>query len=219
MRLVFLGAPGAGKGTQAEKLAALISVPHISTGDIFRLAIKQESELGKKVKAYTGTGKLVPDALVLDVVADRLKEDDCKKGYILDGFPRTLPQAKALDDTLRMMHEKLDAVLYFAVPDNVVIERLSGRRACPSCGANYHIKTLPSARGELCEKCEAKLIQREDDKPETVKKRLEVYHRETADLIKYYRNDSLLKEVNGNQNIENIFNELKQKIGGTFLSR
>ena len=212
MRLVFLGAPGAGKGTQAEKLAALISVPHISTGDIFRTAIKQESELGRKVKAYTGAGKLVPDALVLDVVADRLKKDDCKKGYILDGFPRTLPQAKALDDTLRMMHEKLDAVLYFAVPDNVVIERLSGRRACPSCGANYHIKTLPSARGELCEKCGAKLIQREDDKPETVEKRLEVYHRETADLIKYYRNDSSLKRINGNQNIENIFNELKQEL-------
>jgi len=210
MRLVFLGAPGAGKGTQAEKLAGELSLPHISTGDIFRTNIKEGTALGKKVKEYTDSGRLVPDDLVVEVVADSLKKQDCREGYILDGFPRTMPQAEALDETLKRMDRKLDAAVYFAVPDEVVIERLSGRRVCPSCGANYHVVTLPSSKGSLCQKCGAKLIQRDDDRPETVKKRLDVYKKQTADLIEYYKRSMLLKEVNGDQSIDETYDELKK---------
>ena len=213
MRLVFLGAPGAGKGTQADELCRELKLPHISTGDIFRQQIADGTGLGKKVKEYTDSGRLVPDGLVIEIVADRLKKPDCADGYILDGFPRTLPQAEALSMTLNDMEQKLDAVVYFAVPDEVVIERLSGRRSCSSCGANYHIRTLPSAKGEACERCGAELVLRDDDRPETVKKRLEIYYRQTAELIDYYEKTGLLTKVNGNQTVGEIFSELKGVLG------
>ena len=215
MRLIFLGPPGAGKGTQAEKLAAHIAVPHVSTGDIFRQLQKEkeETELAREIKEFTDLGTLVPDELVIKVVAERIKKQDCSTGYILDGFPRTLAQANALDETLKAMGDRLDAALYFAVADEVVVDRLSGRRSCPVCAANYHVVTLASAASDMCEKCGAKLIRREDDEPETVKKRLEIYHRRTAPLIEYYRRQCVLKEIDGDKQIDEIFSELKETLG------
>jgi len=212
MRLVFLGPPGAGKGTQAEKLSARIGVPHISTGDIFRQIQKEQTELARKIKSFTDSGKLVPDELVISVVAERLKKRDCAGGYILDGFPRTLAQAKALDETLERAGARLDAAVYFAVADKIVVDRLSGRRSCPLCGANYHVLTLPSDAGDTCEKCGAKIIRRKDDEPDTVKKRLEVYHRRTAPLIEYYKSQGVLKTIDGNRRIDEIFSDLKETL-------
>ena len=205
MKIVMLGAPGAGKGTQAKMIASKYQVPHISTGDIFRANIKNGTELGKKAKEYMDQGLLVPDELTVDLVIDRLSQDDCKKGYILDGFPRTIPQAEALDAALAKRGEKMDFAIDVDVPDENIISRMSGRRACTGCGATYHIVYNPSKKGDTCEVCGETLILRDDDKPETVQKRLIVYHDQTQPLIDYYTGQNILKTVDGTQDMNDVF--------------
>lgn len=205
MKIVMLGAPGAGKGTQAKMIASKYQIPHISTGDIFRANIKNGTELGKKAKSYMDQGLLVPDELTVDLVIDRLANDDCKNGYILDGFPRTIPQAEALDAALAKLGEKMDYAIDVDVPDENIVSRMSGRRACTGCGTTYHIVYNPSKTGDLCEVCGEKLILRDDDKPETVQKRLNVYHDQTQPLIDYYTKQGILKAVDGTQDMNDVF--------------
>ena len=213
MKIVMLGAPGAGKGTQAKMIAAKYQIPHISTGDIFRANIKNGTELGKKAKSYMDQGLLVPDELTVDLVIDRLAQDDCKNGYILDGFPRTIPQAEALDAALAKLGEKMDYAIDVDVPDENIVSRMSGRRACTGCGATYHIVYNPSKKGECCEVCGEKLILRDDDKPETVQKRLNVYHGQTQPLIDYYTKQSILRTVDGTQDMNDVFAEIVKILG------
>ena len=213
MKIVMLGAPGAGKGTQAKMIAAKYQIPHISTGDIFRANIKNGTELGKKAKSYMDQGLLVPDELTVDLVIDRLAQDDCKNGYILDGFPRTIPQAEALDAALAKLGEKMDYAIDVDVPDENIVSRMSGRRACTGCGATYHIVYNPSKKGECCEVCGEKLILRDDDKPETVQKRLNVYHEQTQPLIVYYTKQSILRTVDGTQDMNDVFAEIVKILG------
>ena len=213
MKIVMLGAPGAGKGTQAKMIAAKYQIPHISTGDIFRANIKNGTELGKKAKSYMDLGLLVPDELTVDLVIDRLAQDDCKNGYILDGFPRTIPQAEALDAALAKLGEKMDYAIDVDVPDENIVSRMSGRRACTGCGATYHIVYNPSKKGECCEVCGEKLILRDDDKPETVQKRLNVYHEQTQPLIDYYTKQSILRTVDGTQDMNDVFAEIVKILG------
>ena len=213
MKIVMLGAPGAGKGTQAKMIAAKYQIPHISTGDIFRANIKNGTELGKKAKSYMDQGLLVPDELTVDLVIDRLAQDDCKNGYILDGFPRTIPQAEALDAALAKLGEKMDYAIDVDVPDENIVSRMSGRRACTGCGATYHIVYNPSKKGECCEVCGEKLILRDDDKPETVQKRLNVYHEQTQPLIDYYTKQSILRTVDGTQDMNDVFDEIVKILG------
>ena len=213
MKIVMLGAPGAGKGTQAKMIAAKYQIPHISTGDIFRANIKNGTELGKKAKAYMDQGLLVPDELTVDLVIDRLAQDDCKNGYILDGFPRTIPQAEALDAALAKLGEKMDYAIDVDVPDENIVSRMSGRRACTGCGATYHIVYNPSKKGDCCEVCGEKLILRDDDKPETVQKRLNVYHEQTQPLIDYYTKQSILRTVDGTQDMNDVFAEIVKILG------
>ncbi|MCD8398752.1 MAG: adenylate kinase [Lachnospiraceae bacterium] len=205
MKIVMLGAPGAGKGTQAKMIAAKYQVPHVSSGDIFRANIKNGTELGKKAKEYMDQGLLVPDELTVDLVIDRLSWEDCKNGYILDGFPRTIPQAKTLDEALEKIGEHLDYAIDVDVPDENIVTRMSGRRACVGCGATYHIVYNPSKKGENCEVCGDQLILRDDDKPETVQKRLSVYHEQTQPLIDYYAGQGILKSVDGTQDMNDVF--------------
>ena len=209
MKIVMLGAPGAGKGTQAKMIAAKYQIPHISTGDIFRANIKNGTELGKKAKSYMDQGLLVPDELTVDLVIDRLAQDDCKNGYILDGFPRTIPQAEALDAALAKLGEKMDYAIDVDVPDENIVSRMSGRRACTGCGATYN----PSKKGDCCEVCGEKLILRDDDKPETVQKRLNVYHEQTQPLIDYYTKQSILRTVDGTQDMNDVFAEIVKILG------
>ncbi len=212
MRIIMLGAPGAGKGTQAAKVAEAYHIPHISTGDIFRANIKGGTELGKKAKAYMDAGKLVPDELVCDLVADRIAQDDCKDGFILDGFPRTIPQAEALEEATAKLGTKMDYAVNVDVADEVIIERMSGRRACLKCGATYHIQyNAPKVEG-VCDHCGEALVLREDDKPETVKTRLEVYHKETQPLIDFYDNKKILVTVDGTLPMEEVFQAIKKSI-------
>ena len=213
MKIVMLGAPGAGKGTQAKMIAAKYQIPHISTGDIFRANIKNGTELGKKAKSYMDQGLLVPDELTVDLVIDRLAQDDCKNGYILDGFPRTIPQAEALDAALAKLGEKMDYAIDVHVPDENIVSRMSGRRACTGCGATYHIVYNPSKKGDCCEVCGEKLILRDDDKPETVQKRLNVYHEQTQPLIDYYTKQSILRTVDGTQDMNDVFAEIVKILG------
>ena len=205
MKIIMLGAPGAGKGTQAKMIASKYQVPHISTGYIFRANIKNGTELGKKAKEYMDQGLLVPDELTVDLVIDRLSQDDCSRGYILDGFPRTIPQAQALDGALAKRGEKMDYAINVDVPDENIVTRMSGRRACTGCGATYHIVHNPSKKGDICEVCGETLILREDDKPETVHKRLSVYHEQTQPLIDYYTEQGILKTVDGTQDMNDVF--------------
>lgn len=213
MKIVMLGAPGAGKGTQAKMIAAKYQIPHISTGDIFRANIKNGTELGKKAKSYMDQGLLVPDELTVDLVIDRLAQDDCRNGYILDGFPRTIPQAEALDAALAKLGEKMDYAIDVDVPDENIVSRMSGRRACTGCGATYHIVYNPSKKGECCEVCGEKLILRDDDKPETVQKRLNVYHEQTQPLIDYYTKAGILKTVDGTVDINDVFAAIVEILG------
>jgi len=205
MKIIMLGAPGAGKGTQAKMIADKYSIPHISTGDIFRANIKEGIELGQKAKTYMDKGLLVPDELVVDLVVDRVQKDDCAKGYVLDGFPRTIPQAEALDAALAKLNDKVDYAINVEVPDENIIKRMSGRRACVACGATYHIVHIPTKVEGICDRCGAELILRDDDKPETVKKRLDVYHDQTQPLIDYYTNSGILKEVDGTVDMKDVF--------------
>lgn len=198
MKLIMLGAPGAGKGTQAQILSDKYGIPTISTGAIIRSAIKNETPTGKEAKGYIDRGELVPDDVVIGIIKERLAEDDCKGGFILDGFPRTIAQAEALD----AMGVAIDKVLDIEVRDELIIERLSGRRECSSCGATYHIKNNPSQKGEDCERCGAKLIARADDNPETIKSRLDVYHSQTEPLKRFYKNKGNLAEVSGEGDVE-----------------
>lgn len=213
MRLIMLGAPGAGKGTQAKRVAAKYNIPHISTGDIFRANIKEGTELGKKAKSYMDAGQLVPDELVCDLVADRIAKDDCKGGFILDGFPRTIPQAEALDAAVEKLGTKIDHAVDVDVPDEAIIERMGGRRACVGCGATYHIVYNPTKKEGICDACGGELILRDDDKPETVKTRLNVYHEQTQPLIDYYEKKGVLVTVDGTQDMDAVFAEIVNKLG------
>ena len=213
MKIIMLGAPGAGKGTQAKKIAAKYSIPHISTGDIFRANIKNGTELGNKAKTYMDQGLLVPDELVVDLVVDRVKQDDCTNGYVLDGFPRTIPQAEALDKALAAIGEKMDYAIDVDVPDENIVHRMSGRRACVGCGATYHLEYAPTKTEGICDACGKELILRDDDKPETVTKRLGVYHEQTQPLIDYYTNAGILKTVDGTIDINDVFQAIVDILG------
>jgi adenylate kinase len=215
MNLVFLGPPGAGKGTQAKKLFAEYGIPQISTGDILRDAVRRGTKLGKQVAPLMDAGKLVPDDIVVQIAADRLKETDCGPGFVLDGFPRTIPQAESLEAALRAAGKKLNAVISFKVPDEVLIERISGRRTCPNDGTVYHVSQNPPARSGRCDRCGAALIQRPDDKPEKVRERLAVYAAQTAPLEAYYEKKGLLRRVNGVGTPEGIYAEIRKAIGGS----
>lgn len=209
----MLGAPGAGKGTQAKKIAEKYAIPHISTGDIFRANIKNGTELGKKAKTYMDQGLLVPDELVVDLVVDRVNQEDCADGYVLDGFPRTIPQAEALDKALAAMGQKMDYAINVEVPDENIVNRMSGRRACLGCGATYHILYNAPKTADVCDTCGEKLVLRDDDKPETVQKRLSVYHDQTQPLIDYYNKEGVLVEVDGTQDMEKVFQDIVKVLG------
>jgi len=213
VRLILLGPPGAGKGTQASVLSGLLGVPHISTGDIFRRAIQEGTPLGKKVEAYLKSGGLVPDELTVEIVKERLSQPDCQRGFLLDGFPRTIPQAQALDAWLEARGEKLNAVINLQVSEEELMARLTGRRICPQCGATYHLKYDPPQRDEICDRCGSPLIQREDDRPETVSKRLATYRQQTQPLINYYKERNLLKGVDGNGDIQEVTQSIIQMLG------
>ena len=213
MKIIMLGAPGAGKGTQAKKIAEKYGIPHISTGDIFRANIKNGTELGKKAKTYMDQGLLVPDELVCDLVVDRVQQDDCKKGYILDGFPRTIPQAESLDAALSRLGEAVDYAINVEVPDENIVKRMGGRRACVGCGATYHLVYAAPKKEGICDNCGAELILRDDDKPETVQKRLGVYHEQTQPLIDYYTKKGILKEVDGTMDMGDVFKAIVEILG------
>lgn len=208
MKIVMLGAPGAGKGTQAIKIADKYDIPHISTGDIFRANIKGGTELGQKAKSYIDKGELVPDEVTIGMLLDRIAQDDCKNGYVLDGFPRTIPQAESLTEALKSQGDQIDFALNIDVPDEAIIQRMSGRRACPKCGATYHIVYAAPKTENICDKCGTELIIRSDDKPETVKDRLNVYHQQTEPLIAYYKTAGVLREVDGTQDLPKVFEDV-----------
>ncbi len=213
MKIIMLGAPGAGKGTQAKQIADKYSIPHISTGDIFRANIKNGTKLGKKAKQYMDQGALVPDELTCDLVMDRIQQDDCKNGFVLDGFPRTIPQAEALDAALGKINEKMDYAIDVDVPDENIVNRMSGRRACLNCGATYHLISIPPKVEGICDRCGSEIVLREDDKPETVQKRLKVYHEQTQPLIDYYKNQGILKSVDGTQPMDEVFKAIVTILG------
>ena len=213
MKIIMLGAPGAGKGTQAKKIAAKYEIPHISTGDIFRANIKEGTELGKKAKTYMDQGLLVPDELVVDLVVDRVNQEDCKNGYVLDGFPRTIPQAECLTAALEKLGSKIDYAIDVDVPDENIVNRMSGRRACLKCGATYHIVYAAPKKENICDTCGEALVLRDDDKPETVKKRLDVYHEQTQPLIDYYKKAGALREVDGTVDMEDVFQAIVKVLG------
>lgn len=213
MKIIMLGAPGAGKGTQAKKIADVCKIPHISTGDIFRANIKNGTELGKKAKEYMDKGLLVPDELVCNLVVDRIQQDDCKNGFILDGFPRTIPQAEALTNALDAIGQNMDFAIDVNVPDENIINRMSGRRACVGCGATYHLVFNPTKVEGICDVCGEKLILREDDKPETVKNRLSVYHEQTQPLIDYYKEKGILVTVDGTKAMDEVFADILKVLG------
>ena len=208
MKIIMLGAPGAGKGTHAKKITEKFGIPAISTGDIFRENIKNGTELGKKAKEYMDAGNHVRDELVCDLVVDRLKQDDCKNGYILDGFPRTIPQAEALTAALAKDDDAIDYALEIFIEDQAIIDRMSGRRVCKSCGATYHVVNIPPKTEGVCDECDGELIVRDDDAPETVKKRLDVYHEQTAPLIDYYKKQGILKVIDGSKGLDTCFEEI-----------
>lgn len=213
MKIIMLGAPGAGKGTQAKKIAEKYGIPHISTGDIFRANIKGGTELGMKAKSYMDQGQLVPDDVTIGMLLDRISEADCADGYVLDGFPRTIPQAESLTEALNQRGEKMDYAVNVDVPDEAIVTRMSGRRACLSCGATYHIVyNAPKTEG-VCDSCGEALVLRDDDKPETVQKRLSVYHDQTQPLIEYYQNADILVTVDGTKELNEVFKDIVAVLG------
>lgn len=208
MKIIMLGAPGAGKGTQAKMLAEKYAIPHVSTGDIFRANIKEGTELGKEAKQYMDKGQLVPDELTVKILLDRVAREDCRNGYVLDGFPRTIPQAEVLENELKKLGDKIDYAIDVDVPDESIIKRMSGRRACLTCGATYHIEHVPPKKEGICDVCGSKLVLRDDDKPETVKNRLRVYHDQTQPLIDFYSERKILRTVDGTQNMKDVFADI-----------
>ena len=213
MKIIMLGAPGAGKGTQAKMIADRYQVPHISTGDIFRANIKNGTELGKAAKQYMDQGLLVPDELTVQLLLDRVANADCANGYVLDGFPRTIPQAEVLDKALTELGDKIDYAINVDVPDENIVKRMSGRRACLTCGATYHIEHVPPKTEGICDKCGQELVLRDDDKPETVMKRLNVYHAQTQPLIDFYTNMGILKTVDGTVDMMDVFSAIVGILG------
>ncbi|MBD5495916.1 MAG: adenylate kinase [Lachnospiraceae bacterium] len=205
MKIIMLGAPGAGKGTQAQMIADKYDIPHISTGDIFRENVKKGTELGMEAKKYMDQGLLVPDELTVKILLDRVAKPDCKNGYVLDGFPRTIPQAEVLDKAITELGEKIDYAINVDVPDENIIRRMSGRRACLACGATYHIEHIPPKQEGICDKCGKELVQRDDDKEETVKNRLDVYHKQTQPLIDFYTKQGVLRTVDGTMDMKDVF--------------
>ena len=205
MKIVMLGAPGAGKGTQAQMLAKKYDIPHVSTGDIFTMNIKNGTELGLEAKKYMDQGLLVPDELTVRILLDRVAKDDCKNGYVLDGFPRTIPQANVLEDALTKLGDKIDYAINVDVPDENIIRRMGGRRACLACGATYHIEHVPPKKEGICDKCGQELVLRDDDKPETVKNRLQVYKEQTQPLIDFYTERGVLHNVDGTKDMNEVF--------------
>ncbi|MDD5634356.1 MAG: adenylate kinase [Candidatus Omnitrophica bacterium] len=208
LNIVLLGAPGAGKGTQADILVKAYHLPHVSTGDMLRAAVKEGGKLGIKIKTCMDKGELVPDEIVTASVVDRMKKSDAANGVILDGYPRTLAQAESLDKALSREKRNISAVLYFKTSENVVVQRLSGRRVCPSCGKNYHVTNIPPKKEGICDTCNIKLVLRDDDKPETVKNRLKVYEERTKDLVDYYKKNGLLREVDGDLSANKLFEQI-----------
>ena len=213
MKIIMLGAPGAGKGTQAKMIADKYGVPHISTGDIFRANIKNGTELGMEAKQYMDQGLLVPDELTVRILLDRVAQDDCKNGYVLDGFPRTIPQAEVLDSELTKLGDHIDYAINVDVPDENIVKRMSGRRACLTCGATYHIEHVPPKKEGICDVCGSELVLRDDDKPETVKNRLNVYHEQTQPLIDFYTEKGVLKTVDGTVPMEEVFAAITAILG------
>ena len=213
MKIIMLGAPGAGKGTQAKMIAEKYGVPHISTGDIFRANIKNQTELGMEAKKYMDEGKLVPDELTVKILLDRVAKEDCANGYVLDGFPRTIPQAEVLTDALEKLNDAVDYAIDVDVPDENIVKRMSGRRACVNCGATYHIVHIPPKTENICDKCGSELILRDDDKPETVLNRLKVYHDQTQPLIDYYTKKGILRTVDGTKDMKDVFEDIVKILG------
>lgn len=213
MKIIMLGAPGAGKGTQAKKIAEKYKIPHISTGDIFRANIKGGTELGMKAKSYMDQGQLVPDDVTIGMLLDRISDADCKGGYVLDGFPRTIPQAESLDKALAGRGEKMDYAIDVDVPDEAIVTRMAGRRACLACGATYHIVYNPPKKEGVCDVCGENLVLRDDDKPETVQKRLTVYHDQTQPLIEYYGKAGILVTVDGTKELNEVFKDIVAVLG------
>lgn len=213
MRLILLGAPGAGKGTQAVSLSKELQIPHISTGDIFRANIREGTELGLKAKSYIDAGNLVPDDLTVTIVKDRIQKADCKNGFLLDGFPRTIPQAESLEAALDSLNAKLDAVINLEVPDDVIVRRMAGRRVCKSCGRIYHVVTIPPKQEGICDYCGAQLLIRDDDREETVLERLKTYYEKTAPLIGFYEARGLLLNFDGTKEIPETTREILETIG------
>ncbi|MBQ7839024.1 MAG: adenylate kinase [Lachnospiraceae bacterium] len=213
MKIIMLGAPGAGKGTQAKMIAEKYGVPHVSTGDIFRANIKNGTELGMEAKKYMDQGLLVPDELTVRILLDRVAKEDCQNGYVLDGFPRTIPQAEVLDNALNELGDKIDYAINVDVPDENIIRRMSGRRACLTCGATYHIEHIPPKKEGICDNCGSELVLRDDDKAETVKNRLDVYHKQTQPLIDFYTEKGVLKSVDGTLPMEEVFAAITAILG------
>ena len=213
MKIIMLGAPGAGKGTQAKMIAEKYSVPHVSTGDIFRANIKNGTELGMEAKKYMDQGMLVPDELTVKILLDRVAKDDCANGYVLDGFPRTIPQAKVLDNALTQMGDAIDFAINVDVPDENIVKRMSGRRACLACGATYHIEHIPPKTEGICDVCGQELVLRDDDKPETVLNRLNVYHEQTQPLIDFYNEKGVLKNIDGTVDMKDVFAAIVEILG------
>lgn len=213
MKIIMLGAPGAGKGTQAKMIAEKYSIPHVSTGDIFRANIKNGTELGIEAKKYMDQGKLVPDELTVKILLDRVAQPDCEKGYVLDGFPRTIPQAEVLDKALKELGDQIDYAINVDVPDENIVNRMSGRRACVACGATYHVKYNAPKVENVCDSCGKELIIRDDDKPETVQNRLTVYHEQTQPLIDFYEKKGVLKSVDGTVDMKDVFAAITDILG------
>lgn len=213
MKIIMLGAPGAGKGTQAKKIAEKYGIPHISTGDIFRANIKGGTELGMKAKSYMDQGQLVPDDVTIGMLLDRISGSDCQNGYVLDGFPRTIPQAESLTAALAERGEKMDFAVDVDVPDEAIVTRMGGRRACLKCGATYHVMFNPPKSEGVCDTCKEALVLRDDDKPETVQKRLSVYHDQTQPLIDYYKSQGILATVDGTKELNEVFQDIVAVLG------
>ena len=213
MKIIMLGAPGAGKGTQAKLISEEYQIPHVSTGDIFRANIKNGTELGTEAKKYMDQGLLVPDELTVKILLDRVAQEDCRDGYVLDGFPRTIPQAQVLEEALDKLGEKIDYAINVDVPDENIVRRMSGRRACLKCGATYHIEHIPPKTEGICDTCGSDLVLRDDDRPETVQNRLKVYHDQTQPLIDFYTQKEVLKNVDGTMDMHDVFTAIKDILG------